>query len=270
MCLIILANDLKSLSYDDMKTAYERNSDGFGVMYMNKENKFVSDKFLPKNFEEVKNFFNVHKSQTDKMAIHFRFTTQGKTNKKNCHPFISYKSDDRTIGMMHNGARLPIPLIHKNCSDTWHFNQHYLKSVLANNPNAILKSKYQNELANHIDDDKMIFLDSKSEKFIIINEESGNYKGANWYSNSYWNFKSSYSKLDWNEDNWSLNTYGFRGHSSIDKPVVSSSNEMGFLSDDEISRTPNHQLFDFVDDCYYSEDMSPIYDLVKRYKNKVI
>ena len=83
MCLIIMANDLKSLNYKDLETAYDRNSNGFGVMYMNKENKFVSDKFLPKNFNDVKNFFNAHKTQTNKMAIHFRFTTEGKTNKKN-------------------------------------------------------------------------------------------------------------------------------------------------------------------------------------------
>jgi len=268
MCLIILANDLKSLSYKDLETAYKRNSDGFGVMYMNKENKFVSDKFLPKNFNEVKNFFNVHKSQTDKMAIHFRFTTEGKTNKKNCHPFISYQKDDRTIGMMHNGARLPIPLIHKNCSDTWHFNQHYLRSVFQNNPNVILKNDFQNELGNHIDDDKMIFLDSKTSKFIIINETHGNYKGSNWFSNSYWNIGSTISfDQDWKDD---LNYYGFRGHHVLDSPVNQSREEMQFLSDDEISRTPDNDLMDFVDDCYFSENMSPLYDLAKRYKKKVI
>ena len=62
MCLIILANDPKSLKYDDLETAYKRNSDGFGVMYINKSNKFIADKFTPKNFGELKNFFNIHKS----------------------------------------------------------------------------------------------------------------------------------------------------------------------------------------------------------------
>ena len=262
MCLIIMANDVKSLNYKDLETAYKRNSNGFGVMYMNKENKFVSDKFLPKNFNDVKNFFNVHKTQTNKMAIHFRFTTEGKTNKKNCHPFISYKSDDRVIGMMHNGARLPIPLIHKNCSDTWHFNQHYLKTVFANNPNAILKDEYQDELAEHIDNDKMLFLDSKTSKFIIINESLGNYKGSNWFSNDYWDTP----KISYRLDN-DLNYYGngFHGHHVLDQSV----NNIDFYSDDEISRIPNNELHDFVDDCHYSEDMSPIYNLVDRYKKKV-
>ena len=63
MCLIILANDLKSLNYKDLETAYKRNSDGFGVMYLDNKKNFVSDKFVPKNFNEVKNFFNYHKKK---------------------------------------------------------------------------------------------------------------------------------------------------------------------------------------------------------------
>ena len=61
MCLIILANDIKSLSMDDMETAYNRNSDGFGVMYLNKKNNFVSEKFLPNDFckRSVFNFINL-------------------------------------------------------------------------------------------------------------------------------------------------------------------------------------------------------------------
>jgi len=93
MCLIILANDIQSINYKDLEIAYNRNQNGFGVMYINKKDQFISEKFVPNNFTEVKNFFNLHKNETDRMAIHFRFTTEGKTNKKNCHPFISYQDE---------------------------------------------------------------------------------------------------------------------------------------------------------------------------------
>lgn len=261
MCLIILANDPKSLKYDDLETAYKRNSDGFGVMYINKSNKFIADKFTPKNFSELKNFFNIHKSNAkNKLAMHFRFTTEGKTNKKNCHPFISYKSNDRIISMMHNGPKLPIPLINKNYSDTWHFNEHYLKAVLRKNPNLILNSNYQSELDSHIENDKMLFLDSKSEKFIIINEDLGNYQGANWFSNDYWNISKT---ISYRIDN-DFNYYG--GH------ILENSfqdNQIDFLSDHDIKNLGDQSVYDFVDDCFYSEDMSPIYNLVDRYKKKI-
>ena len=53
MCLIVIVNDKKSFNKDDLKTAYKRNQNGMGVMYVNKNNKFVYDKFLPKNENEV-------------------------------------------------------------------------------------------------------------------------------------------------------------------------------------------------------------------------
>ena len=55
MCLIILANDVKSLDYKDLETAYDRNKNGFGVMYLDKKENFISGKFVPKNFTELKN-----------------------------------------------------------------------------------------------------------------------------------------------------------------------------------------------------------------------
>lgn len=257
MCLIIIANDLKSLSFKDLETAYNRNSDGLGVMYLDKKNNFIQDKFVPKDFTQVKNFINLHKDKTDKMAIHFRFTTQGETNKKNCHPFISYQKNNRTIGMMHNGARLPIPLIHMKCSDTWHFNQHYLKSVLKDNPNVLLNSVYQKQLGNHIDDDKMVFLDSQTSKFIIINEELGNYKGANWYSNTYWQntFTTSLSKP--------YSSFGHLGSIYNDYDFEwEHPTKIEDLETDE-------EVYDFVDNCVDNGNLYPIYNALTEYRKKI-
>ena len=289
MCLIVLVNDKKSFNKDDLKTAYRRNQNGMGVMYVNKNNEFVSDKFLPKNENEVINFYNLHASNTNKIAIHLRFTTQGKTNKKNCHPFISYKKDNHFIGLMHNGARLPIPLHNKNFSDTWHYNE-YLKNLFQHNPKLIFNKDFQRELEDHIGTEKLIFLDSKSKQFIIINELEGNYQGSNWYSNEYWQDTPKISYLSDNDNQ--LNYYGnndnFNGWNYLDddkkeilepylydydkeKPKRYLDTHLldEFYSDDKIKNTPIAELYDFVDDCYYSEDMTPIYDLVTRYKGKI-
>ena len=42
-----------------------------------------------------------------------------------------------------------------------------------------------------------------------------------------------------------------------------------FCSDDMIKNTCVEELYNFADDCYYSEDMTPIYNLIDRYKKKV-
>jgi len=257
MCLIILANDIQSLNYKDLETAYNRNKNGFGVMYLDQKDNFVSDKFLPKNFNELKNFFNVHKAKAqNQIALHFRFTTEGATNKKNCHPFISYQSDNRTIGLMHNGARLPIPLIHKNCSDTWHFNEHYLKPVFKNNPNIILQKDYVKELEDHIDNDKLLFLDSKSKKFIIVNESVGNYKGANWFSNDYWNVqKFSVPKIQYNFYDQLDKNYNYDHDYYYNVPT-----------NEELINMSEVEIHNFIDECIESENVFPLVDIIQDYK----
>lgn len=257
MCLIIVANDLKSLNLEDMRIAYERNSNGFGLMYLDKQNKFVSDKFVPNDFNEVKTFFNLHKNNTDQMAIHFRFTTQGVTNKKNCHPFISYNKDNRIIGMMHNGARLPIPLIHKNCSDTWHFNEFYLKSVLKDNPNVLLNNNFILELEEHIQNDKMLFLDSKSKKFIIVNEKAGNFIGANWFSNDYWNAIKITSKPKIQYDYFD-GSFGNNYSYFVDTPT-----------NEEIVNMSEIQIHNFIDRCIDDGNIFPIVDIIQDYKKYI-
>ena len=264
MCLIILANDVQSLNYKDLEIAYKRNSHGFGVMYLDNKDNFISDKFVPKNFNEVKNFLNLHRTRTKAaIAMHFRFTTEGKTNKKNCHPFISYQDDKRTIGFMHNGARLPIPLVHKNCSDTWHFNEHYLKQVFKNNPNIILQKNYIEELEDHIGNDKLLFLDSKTKKFIIVNEKVGNYRGANWFSNDYWNdqvFKFSKPKIQYNNYNNYFDDLDNQ-YTNLDYYNVPTNEELCNMTEIEIHN--------FIDECIETDNVFPIVDIIQDYKKYI-
>jgi len=268
MCLIILANDIKSLDYKDLETAYERNQNGFGVMYLDKKENFISDKFVPKNFTELKNFFNVHKQNANnQMALHFRFTTEGKTNTKNCHPFISFKNEKRTIGLMHNGARLPIPLIYPKCSDTWHFNEHYLKPLFKNNPNLILKKTFQDELQDHIEQDKFLFLDSMTRKFIIINEKLGNYKGANWFSNDYWNIK----KFSFNTPTLTFKKHDDNFFNSLDNSYnYDMESYYNFVpTNEELIKWNESDVHDFIDLCVANEDYYPLIEIINDYKKYI-
>jgi predicted glutamine amidotransferase len=54
------------------------------------------------------------------IAIHFRWTTHGKTDMLNCHP---YDVIPGFIAMMHNGVLHTGNAADKNKSDTWHFIQ---------------------------------------------------------------------------------------------------------------------------------------------------
>jgi hypothetical protein len=268
MCLIILANDVKSLDYKDLQTAYDRNKNGFGVMYLDKKENFISGKFVPKNFTELKNFFNEHKQNTNNpMALHFRFTTEGKTNTKNCHPFISFKNEKRTIGLMHNGARLPIPLIYPKCSDTWHYNEHYLKPLLKHNPNLILKKDFQDQLQDHIEQDKFLFLDSMTRKFIIINENLGNYKGANWFSNDYWNVK----KFSFDTPKITYNKSNDNFFNSLDRNYnYDTESYYDFVpTNEELVKWTESDVHDFIDCCVANGDYYPLIEIINDYKKYI-
>ena len=118
----------------------------------------------------------------------------------------------------------------------------------------ILNSNYQTELGEHIVSDKMVFLDSKSRKFIIINEKVGNYKGANWYSNEYWDTR----KITFNTKSISL-----YDHNSFDYDYVQTP------SDEDIKEMSNHDIEMFVDHCVYSEDTYPLIETIKNYQKKL-
>ena len=82
MCLIVLVNDKKSFNKDDLKIAYKRNQNGMGVMYVNKNNEFVYDKFLPKNENEVINFIIYIQAKQIKLLFIYDLLQRARQTKK--------------------------------------------------------------------------------------------------------------------------------------------------------------------------------------------
>jgi hypothetical protein len=122
------------------------------------------------------------------MGLHFRFATNGNTNKGNSHPFqilSKQHGDDRDMWLMHNGAQLPTPMIDDDKSDTHQFIKWVLKPQLMNNPDLLLNHEYTDMLAEQIGTDKFLFLDDKSKEFTIINAEQGKQNDDMWLSNTY-------------------------------------------------------------------------------------
>jgi predicted glutamine amidotransferase len=268
MCLIIKATNPKTVSQSDLKEAYTTNSDGFGIMFVD-NNKIVSDKIKPNNFDQVKQLFNKYKNINKPIGLHFRFCTNGLTNIENAHPFKITKN----IYLMHNGPKLPIPIIDNNMSDTHQFIKYYLKPILLNKPALIYDSKFQENLAEFIGNDKILFLDSEQNKFVIINEQEGNYKNDNWYSNTYWkktnliNYHNYFSHNDYgNYKNSYLNEeeeeFEFNQDQQFDKiksinsvqDIVDNKldiDDLEILVRDKIENNQEEELAQFIHDLIY-------------------
>ena len=186
MCLIIKSDNASELKQNLLTSAYHNNSDGFGGMFL-ADGKIQTFKHLPKTEGDVVSLWDKYKDMKIPMGLHFRFTTNGGTNKSNCHPFevLNMKQHNRSIWVMHNGPQLPTPMIDVDKSDTHQYVKWVLRPMLAHNPELLYNSDWRDMIEESIGSDKLLFLDGSNGKFTIINEDHGETMDNMWLSNTY-------------------------------------------------------------------------------------
>lgn len=111
--------------------------------------------------------------------IHFRWSTHGKTDLANCHPFSV--ADD--LAVIHNGIISIKCDVDADRSDTWHFNELVLRPMHSRDPDFFLRNdvQYSQELAHS--GSKFVFLRADG-TFAIWNEKAGKWDAdGHWYSN---------------------------------------------------------------------------------------
>ena len=187
MCLIIQANKPQVITNNMMNCAYLNNDDGFGLMFANKGKVHVQKIGKPKSFKAITKVWDSYKNLDTPIGLHFRFNTNGESNKAMSHPFqiLNKEEHSRDVWVMHNGPQLPTPMIDNNKSDTHQFVKWILKPQLTNEPELLYNPDWQEMLADMIGSDKLLFLDSKTEEFTIINEDQGKTTDDMWLSNTY-------------------------------------------------------------------------------------
>ena len=186
MCLIIKSDNASELKQNLLTSAYHNNSDGFGGMFL-ADGKIQTFKHLPKTEGDVVSLWDKYKDMKIPMGLHFRFTTNGGTNKSNCHPFevLNMKQHNRSIWVMHNGPQLPTPMIDVDKSDTHQYVKWVLRPMLAHNPELLYNADWRDMIEESIGSDKLLFLDGSNGKFTIINEDHGETMDNMWLSNTY-------------------------------------------------------------------------------------
>ena len=187
MCLIIQATKPQVITDTMMNCAYLNNDDGFGLMFANKGKVHVHKLGKPKSFKSINKLWDSYKNLDVPMGLHFRFNTNGESSKAMSHPYqiLNKEENSRDLWVMHNGPQLPTPMIDNDKSDTHQFVKWILKPQLANEPELLYNPDWQEMLADLIGSDKLLFLDSKTEEFTIINEDQGKTTDDMWLSNTY-------------------------------------------------------------------------------------
>lgn len=176
MCLAIYKPQNKKVLRHEMETAWESNDDGAGFAYPHNGKVIIE-----KGFFKFDKFWKALKPHMDKpMAIHFRWSTGGKTDETNCHPF---KIDDK-LAMIHNGVISSVQITDETKSDTNVFVSDYMAPIHRANPNFIYTEYGKRTLQAIIGNgSKLVFINKRGEP-VIINEEKGEWQEGVWYSNN--------------------------------------------------------------------------------------
>jgi len=163
MCVIIIKPANATMTEDDLRTCFENNPDGLGYMYAS-EGRVVADKFVPNNFEEVKQVWD--RLEKIDAIIHLRFMTTGIVNTSHCHPFRVLRKNKSHPDMffMHNGT------FKVNCgegeNDTIAFKNQILKPLLTHNPDALEDDKFIDMIEGMDGWSRMAFLTGEGKVFL--------------------------------------------------------------------------------------------------------
>lgn len=175
MCIIAAkAAGVPMPSRDTIKTMWEGNSDGAGLMYVEKGQVHIEKGFMKyKDFTKVLDRLEKRLDlAATPVVLHFRITTHGGTKPENCHPFpitdnvgalkkLTINSD---LGVAHNGI---IPITpRKGISDT----MEYIASQLAPLKKAMprfYENKWAMLLVKNAIESRMAFLTKEGKLYTI-------------------------------------------------------------------------------------------------------
>lgn len=184
MCLIIHNPKGKPLDKDKVKAAYENNSDGFGIMWVENEKVQVTRGLF--DFNEICQSLDYLKGI--EYACHFRYRTQGLISELQCHPHMVLNKEKHgsDLYLMHNGTLTGFA--HKKKSDSKMFAQ-MLRNKAFENPERALEIVSHEGFSSRISkvigkNNKLLFMGSDG-KVNIVNKSEGKNIDDCWYSNTY-------------------------------------------------------------------------------------
>jgi predicted glutamine amidotransferase len=181
MCIAILNTPNITFSKSIIKTCWENNSDGAGLIWTDTKRKRLH---TFKELDSVEAYYAKYievrrKHPKSKVVLHFRISTSGGVNLNNTHPF----EVNAGLAFVHNGVISELNGIDKQRSDTNLFNLR----VLQNLPAGFERNQAIADLiAKYIGHSKLIFLNANNEHTIInpsLGKSDPTYSGC-WFSNS--------------------------------------------------------------------------------------
>jgi len=194
MCLIIAQpSGLSPVPDKYLRTAWERNKDGAGIMYC-EGGRLIIEKRFGKLKVLIAAYQAIHRrvGAVSPIVVHFRFATHGTIGAENCHPFALSGGD---VGLAHNGILAYEPVWNSDESDTAQF----CRVVLGNrSADDLMSDTMRVWLADIIGTGNKFVLLDRNARMSIVNESFGLWDDGVWYSNTgYRQFEADSFMREW-------------------------------------------------------------------------
>jgi|SRR5215475_3281237 len=181
MCLLIASPNGIRPDADVLLEASHDNPHGWGIVWYHRDRLKVT-----KGLETRDAAIQLDRlSAGTPFVLHYRFTTHGKTNIDNCHPFRLGKWGY----VAHNGI-LRVPTPNPAMSDTWHFARLLVTPYLKQQPT---DRQLLDMTEKFVGAGNKIAYMKKDGTILIANERYGDWIDGVWYSNLYSHTRSYYS-----------------------------------------------------------------------------
>lgn len=183
MCIIALMPANKRLTDAEIRQAFQRNDDGFGIMYPDptEERKIMVRKIVPATADDIIALYNAELNDDvlkRPHAVHFRFRTHGDTDKANTHPYRVLRKDKHGMDLylMHNGvitSKYIDESKEQGKSDTWHYVANVLRPTLIKNPELVHDKGFLRMVAMSIGYGNKFVMMPDDGHPIVVNHEAG-------------------------------------------------------------------------------------------------
>jgi len=271
VCIIVYSPPGVGADMGVLRSCWERNTDGAGVMFAEDGRLKIAKGFMKwRPFKRYMKRIGTERKTALPFAFHFRIATHGSITERNCHPFKVHDS----MAMMHNGIMSNVPIEKEiDISDSEAFVDLYVKGLEADLSMSKQLNIKQLEYGSPLNDlfdsfigaSKLLFMDNNGET-AIVNESLGYWAkdGAGegmWFSNRLWKpltvvTKSKYpvSGSGYNYPGYATGyvrqQYGYKSHSNYGKVDKDDKNDKQLYSsnfEETWYCMDCHSIFDYVD-----------------------
>lgn len=225
MCVIIKREPNIIIPEEKIISACHVNPDGYGFSVVDRGKIETIKVQQPGGNEATQVLKLLEDAKAHDIYLHLRYTTAGKTNEANCHPFTSFQADNFHVQFMHNGTLSKFSKgTDADHSDTWHFNEEFLKPLLlrfyeVDGAGVLLNPLFKQILEEFRGGSTFMFYDNEGNHLAVESSSCKQWEG--WWSSNEYSFNcthrepakpawSGYSSYNDDDYRYGSKSYGSR------------------------------------------------------------